>query len=175
MEKYKWLIIKAGLLLFALFIFSMIHWPMIIGLWENKSTLQSYKLKVEEARSWEDVTSRLEQENKLLKTELTALNQKVLKEDVLSGILKIIQSFSQEAGVQIVFLKPRIPHEFEHYQQLTVDLGLEGKYHNVGKYLHLVESSENIMAVQSLEIKTKNMVSRELSINLKISIFLTKR
>ena len=171
-EQKKWLLVKAGLSLGSFLIFIVVLWSQAIAIWENWSEVKSRQMKVEEARAWKDVTHRVEQENNMIKADLTALYQKVPQNEVLSGIINFLQRTGKEAGIRFIYVKPERPRKLAHYEEISFELGLKGYYHNLGKFLFSLESSENVIRVQSLEMTTKDMITKELNIDLKISVFL---
>ncbi len=175
MAKRKWLIVKAGMVGVAILILSVLHRPMLLGIWEARSQVKVHKRKVSEARSWRQITQKLEQENQSIQTQLTAFEKTISKDEVLSKIIGFLQNKGLESSMRFLYLKPQRPRSSAGFQEFSFEIGLKGTYHNLGKFLFALESSQNVIQVQSLEIQTKDMTSKELNVSLKIALFFMKQ
>ncbi len=172
MAKRKWLIVKAGIVGAAILIFSVLHRPMLLRIWQARSQVNVHERKVSEARSWRQITRKLEQENQSIQTQLTAFEKTISKDEVLSKIIGFLQNKGLESSMRFLYLKPQRPRSSTGFQEFSFEIGLKGTYHNLGKFLFALEISQNVIQVRSLEIQTKNMISKELNIFLKVSVFL---
>ncbi len=172
MAKRKWLIVKAGMVGVAFLILSVFHRPMLLRIWQARSQVKVHERKVSEARSWRQVTQKLEEENRSIQAQLTAFEKTISKDEVLSKIIGFLQNKGLESSMRFLYLKPQRPRSRAGFQEFSFEIGLKGTYHNLGKFLFALEISQNVIQVQSLEIQTKNMISKELNISLKVSVFL---
>jgi len=172
MAKRKWLIVKAGMVGVAFLILSVFHRPMLLRIWEARSQVKVYERKVSEARSWRQITQKLEQENRSIQAQLTAFEKTISKDEVLSKIIGFLQNKGLESSMRFLYLKPQRPRSSAGFQEFSFEIGLKGSYHNLGKFLFALEISQNVIQVQFLEIQTKDMISRELNISLRVSVFL---
>ncbi len=174
MAKRKWLITKAGVAGVAIFILIGFHRPLLLRTWAAWSQIKIHEQKVNEARSWRQITQKLEQENQSMQTQLTAFEKTISKDEVLSKIIGFLQNKGMRSNMRFLYLKPQRPRSSAGFQEFTFEVGLKGTYHNLGKFLFALESSQNVIQVQSLEIQTKDMTSKELNVFLKIALFFVK-
>ena len=172
MAKRKWLIVKAGMVGVAFLILSVFHRPMLLRIWQARSQVKVHERKVSEAQSWRQVTQKLEEENRSIQAQLTAFEKTISKDEVLSKIIGFLQNKGLESSMRFLYLKPQRPQSSAGFQEFSFEIGLKGTYHNLGKFLFALEISQNVIQVQSLEIQTKDMISSELNISLKVSVFL---
>jgi len=172
MAKRKWLIVKAGIVGVAILILSLLHRPLLLRTWEAWAQVGIHERKVNEARSWQQVTQKFEQENQSMQAQLTAFEKTIPKDEVLSEIIGFLQKKGLESSMRFLYLKPQRPRSRAGFQEFSFEIGLKGTYHNLGKFLFALEISQNVIQVQSLEIQTKDMTSKELNISLKVSVFL---
>ena len=172
MAKRKWLVVKAGMVGVAFLILSVFHRPMLLRIWQARSQVKVHERKVSEARSWRQVTQKLEEENRSIQAQLTAFEKTISKDEVLSKIIGFLQNKGLESSMRFLYLKPQRPRSSAGFQEFSFEIGLKGTYHNLGKFLFALESSQNVIQVQSLEIRTLDMILKELNISLKVSVFL---
>ena len=170
MEKHKWLIAKVALLLMGILVVLTVHWPLIVNTWQSHHTMKSHQAKVTEAHSWKDITPRLRMENETLAAKLVVLGQDTSAARSRSGILHFIQIACQDAGLQVDYIRPQWPETLQGYDEWSIQLGLKGTYHKLGRLLYLLETSENLTRVESLIVTTNDMLTKRLDIVLEVVV-----
>ena len=171
-EQNKYLTIKAAIVFAAVLMFLLILVPgmsELVGDWQEIKRLQE---KVQEAQSWQEVTGRLLKKNRAMEAKLAAVYKEGPGEEVLSGIIKLIQEKGSQAGVRFSSLRPRLPENLGVYQEVSIEMTLRGKYHELSEFVYLLESVAYITQVRHLALSTPDMTSSEISSDLKISFLM---
>lgn len=135
----KNIIVNAGIILAAIFIAFKIYssqGPEIVLL--NQA--------IEEEKNKNDVLEKIEKKDKELKEYIKFINQKER-----SSIINIISDMARLSAVEIISIRPMKEENVSFYIKLNYDLKLlSNSYHNIGKFVSLLESSPDIFSLERI-------------------------
>jgi len=70
-----------------------------------------------------------------------------------SVLMGDVARLAEQAGVRVIAIRPQPPHDANGVTRLRVELQLESSYHDVGKFLSLVEQAPSYVQVDELTVK----------------------
>ena len=174
MEEHKWLIARIGIGATAILLVLFVHWPVVVSIWRTLDRIDHYENQLDEARDWQQIRSRLNARIQHVRTRLAAMEQGKPQIQVQSGILNFINGASKKSGLSLSFIKPRGKEEKPEYNETQIELGLVGRYHEFGEFLYLLESSENAINIQRVQLVAKGLTNETLNAVLTLSFYQLK-
>jgi Tfp pilus assembly protein PilO len=115
--------------------------------------------------SYKDKMAQMKQETQICKQKVSLLNEiKPLAAEVdgyfekFSGkekdtLVSMVTNFAREAGVKINSFTPRESREEEFSVIYPLVLNMEGSYHNLGKFISLLESAPEVIRIEQITVK----------------------
>lgn len=120
---------------------------------EAQAELLRLRAQVEQTRQIAGQKPRLEQEIKLLETQLQRTVQQLPSEKEIPALLKRVAGLGQEADLDVALFKPGTPVAKEFYTEVPVQLRVRGIYHNLGLFFERLGRLERIVNVADLTIR----------------------
>ncbi|MEW5758119.1 MAG: type 4a pilus biogenesis protein PilO [Candidatus Omnitrophota bacterium] len=123
-----------------------------------------WQIQVEKVNSLKNMISEEETKIEVL-TSIQSLNQKIdsyakvlKKEDVASMITKI-NNFASSTGIEIISIQPQ-REEFKDgvYKILPINLNINGTYHNIGRFISLLEAKEQFFRIKDFNLTSSRGV-----------------
>jgi len=91
------------------------------------------------------------------------------KKDI-SSIITNISEMAKQSGIKIVSIRPESEQEFPNYIKFPFILALSAAdYNAIGKFIGKVESYQDVYIVEALNIRPSEVLTMELTVNLKLS------
>lgn len=121
--------------------------------WQFQVTkVNSLKQMISQEESKVVILTNIESLNK--KIDLLAKNLK--KEDVKSIIAKI-NNFASSTSVEIISIQPQREESRDSvYRVLPINLNIRGTYHNIGKFISLLEGKEQFFRVKEFNLSSSD-------------------
>ena len=123
--------------------------------------------------SLESLDRRIEEE----KLRDDALAEKMMKSQMgqaagsVSPVIDLINESARQSSISVVSVNSFPPLELNRF---PFEISLQGKYHDLGHFLGLLENSGYAVRVHALTMSTKDAVSNELNAKMKLSVFFGK-
>jgi type IV pilus assembly protein PilO len=97
--------------------------------------------------------SAAEHEVQILETQLRATGALLPEEEDPQDLLRHLHDLASESLLDIVRFAPGAVVVHADYEEWPIELGLEGSYHNLGRFLDRLSAIPRLIAVSNLEIK----------------------
>jgi Tfp pilus assembly protein PilO len=170
----------AALLLVCGIIFNMVYFPMMGKIAESKKIISSSVMGADNLQRAKANSLKLKQDVAGLETQLSNMEGKLFLESETQVFLKYLNQLARSVNVRIVSLSPETPVKKEVaslkkvYLQIPYRAVLKCTYHDLGKFINRVESSnERFVKVEEVSIKHDSGSIWEHAVELEISIFAT--
>jgi type IV pilus assembly protein PilO len=122
------------------------------GLREQLQTLEAELVRAQ------GVAARLpaaEREVKALEASLRETQSVIPEEKDPQDVLRNLHQLASESLLDIASFKPKNVVTKTQYTEWPIELGLEGSYHDLGRFFDRIASMPRLMSVSDLSIKTK--------------------
>ena len=93
----------------------------------------------------------------------------------LSSVLRMIAVAGKESGVDIRSIIPEKPEPVSTYHRIPIKLVLHCRYHPLGRFTSLLETSDHVIEINELIIDTDGILSAELEVGLELFIYFFER
>lgn len=108
--------------------------------------------------------SEYEQE---IKQKIESANKRLPSQNDLSNFLMDIRKISEEAQVELIFIKPKNTIHKDNYRYLLLDIEIKGDYSKILLFLKKLESLARFNTINKMVIKTvENSLITEIELNL---------
>lgn len=79
---------------------------------------------------------------------------KVLKKEDIKAIIAKINSYASSCNIEIVSIQPQSQKEGFHetYYSVPISLNIKARFHDIGKFINLVENSEQFFNIDSFNL-----------------------
>jgi type IV pilus assembly protein PilO len=136
----------------------VVYWQFVLrSEWAARSEAQAELLRLraqaEQTRQIASQKPRLEQEIKLLETQLHRTVQQLPTEKEIPALLKRVAGLGQEADLNVALFKPGTPVAKEFYTEVPVNLKVMGTYHSLGLLFERLGRLERIVNIADLTIR----------------------
>ena len=136
-------------------------WQVLIGpqrddLTARRAKLTTLETDLTKARA---VAARLPQAQKDVKALAVALveTQAVIPDEKdPQDVLRNLHELASESLLDIATFKPKPVATKAQYTEWPIELGIEGSYHDLGRFFDRIASMPRLMSVADLQIKTKS-------------------
>ena len=96
-----------------------------------------------------------QREVQALEARLETLKRTLPPEKEMPDLIRRVQYLAAQSSLQIRKFNPAAPLEKEFYQEVPVNLDLEGTYHNLGAFLDRVSRMSRLVNVGNVKIKSQ--------------------
>lgn len=83
------------------------------------------------------------------------INQEQTEEEIIAGFLKTVEMIATDASVNLIKLNPSESKKKKGYIEYYADLECAGELKNVIRFMHLIDSTENLLKVVKMSIVSK--------------------
>jgi Tfp pilus assembly protein PilO len=175
----KWLLITGGFLAFSLWILLNEIFPLIKESISKYQELLENRQKINQALKSDETVAKLKLENKSIQKEIGLLSIASPSGKNLSFILSNLSNASRKSGINFLTIKPETESKVkakksEEFEKMFIRLNFKTKFHNLGKFLNLLESENLVVQVNELDIESKSAISDELNVEAGIIIYTLK-
>jgi len=125
---------------------------------EQEKTKQA-RLEVlqKEIRALEVTANKLQEfqrEVQLLEVKLETLKRILPPEREMPDLMRRVQYLAAQSSLGIKTFTPRAPQNKEFYQELPINLVLEGNYHNLGAFFDRISRLSRLVNVGDIRVRT---------------------
>lgn len=129
--------------------------PMRTGIEGSELRLSEVEAEVQKARLVAMKLPRAQQDVNDLETALREMQAVIPEEKDPQDVLRHLHELASESAVDIATFKPRAIVAKAQYTEWPIELGLEGGYHDLGRFFDRIASVPRLMSVVNLQIRTK--------------------
>ena len=97
--------------------------------------------------------SKIQTESKELSTYATEIKD---PEEEMTALLKMIEAMTNQAGVNLVYVKPGVIKESPGVKKFYATLECESEMEQVATLFHTIESSPKLLKIEKYEIEPKS-------------------
>lgn len=148
-EKKKQVIITSIILLTILIGYFLIYKPLMVQ-------EDIFSAKLDEAGKRNQMLSAVNYLNSLI----GSYEKRISQTTDQSWLLNQISSAANKSGVRIVSMEPQARQDLGDYTRFSAKIEAEADFHQLGKFLSILENLYQIMKVDSLEIKSAPELER---------------
>ncbi|MEO7191437.1 MAG: type 4a pilus biogenesis protein PilO [Vicinamibacterales bacterium] len=154
---------RAQLIVFVLLTVLMLgaSWQVLIGPQQTDLAarrVQVAALETDLSRA-QAVAARLpkaQREVKALEASLRETEAVIPEEKDPQDVLRNLHELASESLLEIATFKPRVAVAKAQYTEWPIELGIEGSYHDLGRFFDRIATMQRLMSVSDLQIKTKS-------------------
>lgn len=153
---------RTQLIVFGLLSLLMIGaaWQMLLGPAEAQIAARRTELATIEAdlARAQAVAARLPQaqrEVRALEVALRETEAVIPEEKDPQDVLRNLHEMASDSLLDIASFKPKTAVAKTQYTEWPIELGMEGSYHDLGRFFDRIASMQRLMSVSDLQIKTK--------------------
>lgn len=129
--------------------------PQLAETARRRTKLAALETDVDRARAVASRLPALEREVKTLEASLHETEAVIPQEKDPQDVLRSLHALASESLLDIASFTPRAIVAKAQYTEWPIELGLEGSYHDLGRFFDRIASMSRLMSVSNLEIKTK--------------------
>ncbi len=165
-KKGDWIKIAIIAVLASVFII-FIAWPAWMGRMDDKGRIMTIRGRLTNFDTLKRAKSKMMEERKNASEFIQNAKSKMLTASEASLMLGAISKLANEAGVTIIASSPREserqfpPPYNQFYQASFYDVAVEGGYHQIGKFVHLIETNPKSLKIDRFHIAPKSTDRKE--------------
>lgn len=153
---------KAQMIVFVLLsaLVAAAVWQALLGPAQEQLTARQARLETlegEVARA-QSVAARLpvaEREVRALESQLRETEAVIPEEKDPQDVLRNLHEMASESLLDIASFKPQPAVARAQYTEWPIELGMEGGYHDLGRFFDRIAAMSRLMSVSNLQIKTQ--------------------
>lgn len=149
-----WSLIAAGALLAALALGHIEFWPRSANLVKDIRALKDSRASIESLDEAHARMNELSSKRSRLIEELADISDRDDCEGCTAARLSELRQMADDAGLQLIGLRPSDAISDETLRTLPVELSLSGKYHTLGHFVNGVETASGVMRVQHIRAES---------------------
>lgn len=153
---------RTQLVVFALLSALMVGaaWQMILGPAQTNIASERARLATLESdlTRAQGVAARLpaaQREVRALEASLRETEAVIPEEKDPQDVLRNLHEMASESLLDIASFKPKAAIAKTQYTEWPIELGIEGSYHDLGRFFDRIAAMQRLMSVSDLQIKTK--------------------
>ncbi len=97
-----------------------------------------------------------QREVQVLEAKLEILKRILPPEKEMPDLMRRMQYLATQSSLSVVKFNPASPAQKEFYQEIPINLDLEGTYHNMGSFLDRVSRMSRLVTMGDLKIKSRS-------------------
>lgn len=152
---------RAQLVVFVLLsgLAAVAFWQAVLGPGQAQLAARQARLEAldKEVMQAQAVAARLpaaEREVRALEAQLRETEAVIPEEKDPQDVLRNLHEMASEAMLDIASFKPRAAVARAQYTEWPIELGVEGSYHDLGRFFDRIAAMPRLMSVSDLQIKT---------------------
>lgn len=135
-------------------------WQMVLGPAQANIASESARLATLEGdlTRAQGVAARLpaaQREVRTLEASLRETESVIPEEKDPQDVLRNLHEMASESLLDIASFKPKAAIAKTQYTEWPIELGMEGSYHDLGRFFDRIAAMQRLMSVSDLQIKTK--------------------
>jgi len=150
-----------------LIIFGMLCLLAIAGAWQvsigpnsadletRRAHLAGLETEIIRVQAIADKLPTLQREVKALEISLRETTAAIPEEKDPQDVLRNLHELASESTLDIASFKPKAVVAKTQYTEWPIELGLEGSFHDLGRFFDRIAAMARLMSVSELSIKTK--------------------
>jgi hypothetical protein len=159
----------AGLCIVVIFI--LIAVPLTQSVFQGFSRAGLYRQRMALANGTTGAMDMAARDYLALGTACTTLSKHISGIDQFSIILEQLDQNAQETGVTMLSCHPQDRENEAQYMRQSIEILLEGGYHDLARFINLTESLESIVAIERLAFQTENIASAKVKAGMTICLY----
>ena len=170
-KERSWLALAAGFGALSLLVILGHFIPGIgdsLGSWQ---TIRMQEEKIRQATESQAIADDLMMNKQAVEKKIEQFVISRGNETQLSELLAFISRCAKDKGVQLLTIEPDEMKVGSRYVEIPIYLTLNARFHHLGRFLNMLETSGPIIQVRSLNIKTKGIASNSLDVELDLCIY----
>lgn len=135
-------------------------WQLILGpaqaaIATDRARLATLETDVSRAQAVAARLPQAQREVRALETALRETEAVIPEEKDPQDVLRNLHEMASESLLDIASFKPKAAIAKTQYTEWPIELGIEGSYHDLGRFFDRIASMQRLMSVSDLQIKTK--------------------
>ena len=174
-------IILAGLIVVILWVLSyvMVFKPMAGSLKAKKAVIEKKIVEINNAKSAKANLDKLKRELAEIEKKVTYYKDKLPAEKEMPSLLKGFTDMANQCRIKFITIQPQdtysqSPAVAAPYIEIPITINLICSYHDLGRFINMIENSDRFMKVTDLTINT-NPDPMVHNIRLIVNIFVLKK
>ncbi len=167
-------ILIASVLVIAVLIFLFYRFDYLRNrrqILELKQQYQVVEIDLQKARRVAASLKEVEAKQKELERQLEAAKQMLPTEKDVPSLLRMATDVGLRSGIRFSLFKPGALSSKQFYSELPIEIGVEGGYHDLGRFLTALGDLPRIVRVSDISIDGTGDVNRTIKCELKASTF----
>ncbi|MFH2138819.1 MAG: type 4a pilus biogenesis protein PilO [Candidatus Omnitrophota bacterium] len=179
LEKNQYLI--AGILIvfvFLVFYVMFVFMPLVSRLMKLSAEEKQIMNQLKNAETVFADKNKLTEEVENIKKKISYYEKRLPQEINVPEVLDSLIKMGKDSGVVFISIEPldvdeiKISEESEDsYLQVPIQLSLKAAYHNLGKFINLIERSGRFMEIDSFQISPDQSEPHQHTVHLKVSSY----
>jgi type IV pilus assembly protein PilO len=154
----------AGLLFIMIFVSHLLPFGGEIG--KINRTIQQNNNRIHQAENWKGTFRQLNAQKKHLEKRVEQFVSSQKQDTQLSSMIAFLSESAKQSGVLISAIQPREIEKKKQHTELPVELTLLTTYHKLGKFINIIETSEQVIKIRYLKIVSRNLSSNQLQVEI---------
>lgn len=135
-------------------------WQVLLGpeqtaIEERRTHLETLEADVTKAQATAARLVIVEREIKTLEAALRATTAVIPDEKDPQDVLRALNELASDSALELASFTPKPIVTKAQYSEWPVQLGLEGGYHDIGRFFDRIAAMSRLMSISDLNIKTK--------------------
>ena len=140
-----------------------------------KEEIRQSKSQIEQVEKNRNSRFTIEKKKKIIQKEISELIHSQSQDMQLSTLLTLLSSSAQQNHITILKIAPSPGNETLRFVEQPIQMTLEGNYHQLGDFIHWLETSDFIIRINDIECSRLTSESEQLKAKLALSFFYIKR
>jgi len=142
---------------------------LLCCIWVYRFQMQKYH-ELEQAKEYETKKNAVIERISRLEKKLFAY-KKLLAQKEATQLVNAISRAASASAIQINSIQPQPIEEQEYYKQISVNLNILAKrYHDLGKFISMLEKSPEIFTAKVVKITSKGTKETETLLNVTLTV-----
>lgn len=153
-----------GLLFIIIIVCHLLPFGLEIG--QINRTIQENNKRIHQARNWKGTFRQLKAQKKHLEKRVEQFVTSQKQDTQLSAMIVFLSESARESGVRISTIKPLEIEQKKQHAELPVELTLSTTYHRLGKFINVIETSDQVIKIRYLKIASPSLASNQLQVDM---------
>lgn len=174
LSKRKWLAALAAGVLFFLYVIVGHLAPLLGEILELRADVVENGGKLAQAGDWEFTIKKLQGKKRTLLKKIDTL---VVGQSggQPSRILAVLSSRARENGIELLTLEPEVVRKTESNSEFGIKLTAKSRYHHLCRYIYDLETSEPVVRIRSLDLRSENMGSSRIVVEMDLIVYFLEK
>ena len=142
---------------------------------QTREEIRLGKRQIEQVQKDRNSRFTIEKKKKIIQKEISELIHSQSQDMQLSTLLTLLSNAAQKNRITILKIAPSPGNETLRFVEQPIQMTLEGNYHQLGDFIHWLETSDFIIRINDIECTRLTSESEQLKAKLALSFFYIKR